>query len=393
MESIIESLAQQPLTPMSLKALYKFGDNPSLEVFLKSAQFLHRELPVRFAQRIVMLQNLPHGLGDHQPIVKLWKWYARIIHEMLEMPKPDNNQRLHRFTCLVASINLDFLSMPIAVAKGMLEWRQHNGFDRVKWQDIDEALDRVFMRRLASTFLIDHYVAAESHRPDFAGVIQKHCSPVEVAEHAAKNVELLVRQALGCCPEIFVLGSKSQTFTYVPDHLFFILNELLKNSCRAVIEQHANLGMGLPPIKVIISRGEEDIAIKIEDEGGGMRRSDMDYIWSYNFSTAETPIEVRNAVLDQEKFGSLRCERSSLFGYGMGLPHSRLHARYFGGDLHLESMEGYGTDAYVHIPCLGVKAENLDSDFVQSSMLESRNGYYTGTKDGKSAAEIFEAGL
>ncbi|CAM9885432.1 unnamed protein product, partial [Phaeothamnion confervicola] len=33
-----------------------------------------------------------------------------------------------------------------------------------------------------------------------------------------------------------------------------------------------------------------------------------------------------------------------LAGYGVGLPLSRVYARYFGGDLVLLSMEGFGTD-------------------------------------------------
>lgn len=38
-----------------------------------------------------------------------------------------------------------------------------------------------------------------------------------------------------------------------------------------------------------------------------------------------------------------------LAGYGYGLPISRLYARYFGGDLQVMSMDGYGTDAYLHL--------------------------------------------
>jgi hypothetical protein len=40
---------------------------------------------------------------------------------------------------------------------------------------------------------------------------------------------------------------------------------------------------------------------------------------------------------------------SSLEGLGYGLPISRLYARYFGGDLHVVPMEGYGADTYLHL--------------------------------------------
>ena len=42
-----------------------------------------------------------------------------------------------------------------------------------------------------------------------------------------------------------------------------------------------------------------------------------------------------------------------LAGYGVGLPLSRLYARYFGGDLQLLSMEGFGTDVFLHLNRLG----------------------------------------
>jgi len=48
-----------------------------------------------------------------------------------------------------------------------------------------------------------------------------------------------------------------------------------------------------------------------------------------------------------------------LAGYGYGLPLCRLYARYFGGELQVISMEGYGTDAYLHLSKLGTSEEPL----------------------------------
>lgn len=39
-----------------------------------------------------------------------------------------------------------------------------------------------------------------------------------------------------------------------------------------------------------------------------------------------------------------------LAGHGVGLPLSRLYARYLGGALDLVSLPGYGTHAYVNLP-------------------------------------------
>ena len=41
------------------------------------------------------------------------------------------------------------------------------------------------------------------------------------------------------------------------------------------------------------------------------------------------------------------------------LPLTRRYARYFGGDLNIMSMEGYGTDAFLHLSRLGNKDEPL----------------------------------
>lgn len=101
--------------------------------------------------------------------------------------------------------------------------------------------------------------------------------------------------------------------------------------------------------------GGEDVTIKVSDEGGGIPRSGLHRIWTYMYTTAELSVleEIDTSGADELDTPAV------LAGYGYGLPLSRLYARYFGGDLQILSMEGYGTDAYLHINRLGNVQEPL----------------------------------
>ncbi|KAJ2423728.1 [Pyruvate dehydrogenase (acetyl-transferring)] kinase isozyme 2, partial [Coemansia sp. RSA 2524] len=140
-------------------------------------------------------------------------------------------------------------------------------------------------------------------------------------------------------------------FMYVPSHLHHMVFELLKNSLRAVIELYGDEAEKYPPIKVVVAEGNEDITIKVSDEGGGIPRSAMEQVWTYMYTTAQTPM--LDPEFNQSDF------KAPLAGFGYGLPLSRLYARYFGGDLKLISMEGYGTDAYLHLSRLSDNEEPL----------------------------------
>jgi pyruvate dehydrogenase kinase 2/3/4 len=119
---------------------------------------------------------------------------------------------------------------------------------------------------------------------------------------------------------------------------------------RATVEFHGVDKM--PPIKVVIADGEknEDVVIKISDEGGGIRRTSLPRIWSYLYTTADQKIV--EEVLNSSESGTDFSTSSPLAGLGYGLPISRAYARFFGGDLNIMSMEGYGTDGFIYLPRL-----------------------------------------
>ena len=114
--------------------------------------------------------------------------------------------------------------------------------------------------------------------------------------------------------------------------------------------QDSDQSQPMQPIRVVIVKGEEDVTIKIADRGGGIPRSKMKKVWRFAHSTAGED----ECTSD---FGVNAITGTQLRGFG--LPLARIYARYLGGELTLKSMEGYGLDAYLHLPRLGDSCENL----------------------------------
>jgi pyruvate dehydrogenase kinase 2/3/4 len=52
------------------------------------------------------------------------------------------------------------------------------------------------------------------------------------------------------------------------------------------------------------------------------------------------PIDLEQDLINNE---------APLAGLGYGLPLSRVYCQYWGGSLNLMSMEGLGTDVYIHL--------------------------------------------
>ena len=133
-----------------------------------------------------------------------------------------------------------------------------------------------------------HIALREPPREGYVGLICDGCSPAGVARAATVNARDLCEVRYSMSPEVTLHGKTELRFTYIPSHLQHMLFELLKNSLRAVVEFHGHTGR-LPPVRVVIAEGEEDVTIKVSDEGGGIPRSGIDRIWTYLYSTAEPP--------------------------------------------------------------------------------------------------------
>ncbi|EKX54366.1 hypothetical protein GUITHDRAFT_63563 [Guillardia theta CCMP2712] len=328
--------------------MYQFGasSNKSKRTLLLAAQFLHEELPVRLARRARELKRLPFGLGEMVSIKGVRKLYERSFFRIRRFPKPSTTELEERFTEMLDDIKTEHNSVQANIARGLQvsDWSDVSRFLLVPF-DFGQFLDRFYLSRVGVRVLIGQHIMLHHPQEGFIGIIQKECVPSVVCEHAIEDARAICEMSYGISPEVILEGNLGLKLSYIPEHLHYIFFELIKNSMRAVTERFRDKPEKMEPITVVFAEGSEDIAIKISDKGGGIPRSGMDRLWTYTFTTAGNTLE---------KLQQLNTPgRPIMAGFAHGLPLSRIHARAFGGDLHVMSMQGHGTDVYIHLCKLG----------------------------------------
>lgn len=279
--------------------------------------------------------------------------YVNSFRDLRNFPEVENNGLELEFTNMLHQVKKRHNDVVPTMALGIRELKKDLGpkMGRDDVPEIHQFLDRFYMSRIGIRMLIGQHVALHlpQQPPSFVGLISTKASPLETVRNAIEDAQMVCRRSYGDAPDVLVYGDPKFTFAYVPTHLHHMLFELVKNSLRAVQERFMNTNQESPPIRVVVADGLEDVTVKISDEGGGIPRSGISKIWSYLYSTANSPSDS----------GCSQDLPPAMAGYGFGLPISRLYARYFGGDLQIMSMEGYGTDAYLHLTRLGNVQEPL----------------------------------
>lgn len=380
-DKALDIYAGYHLRSVTLQQLTDFGKHMNFDIACKSTNFVQQELCVRLAHIVKELDSLPGLLLNMKPVQQVKEWYIISFKELLQFPPLDSlkggeNERIehmNKFNNLLDRILARHAPVVMTIAQGILEVKKKHGR---KYMDlpIRYFLDRIYMSRIGIRLLIgqhtevykefqqkgDNANTSKERDNSLIGLVDENCQVKEILEDAYHNAAFLCRQYYNVAPEMKVYyPTEIQGFTYIPSHLYHILFELLKNSMRAIVEFHEDSDE-LPVIKAVIVKGTEDITIKISDEGGGIPRSDLVNANSYLYSSAVAP------ELDDDMRSDIN--HAPLAGFGYGLPLSRLYARYLGGDLQIISLEGYGTDAYVHVKATATESSEILPTFSSSAI-------------------------
>jgi pyruvate dehydrogenase kinase 2/3/4 len=222
---------------------------------------------------------------------------------------------------------------------------------------------------------------------EFVGEVFLKCNAKEVIERCGREIQSLAHGAYGpgtTIPEIKIEGHLEATFPYILSHLEYIIGELLRNSIQAVVERQEIQASPStpPPIEITICEAPQHVIIRVSDQGGGIPREILPHLWSFSKGPRSQKrlenlhhVPKMAATLQEIKMPSdsgaphshstHSSSLSSLAGrppnlrLGMGLPLSRIYAEYWAGSLELQSLRGYGVDAFLQISKLGNKNEQL----------------------------------
>ncbi|KAF8919491.1 atypical/PDHK/BCKDK protein kinase [Mucidula mucida] len=377
--------AGSPPRPLNLSQLLSYGRPLTTESLLDSAAFALSEIPRRLAVRVRSLEALPFIVGTNPFISNTLNAYRESFRFLATYKPPQTLQENAVFAEELASLVESHANDIPTMAKGFQESSRY-----LSPTQISDFLDGAIRNRISVRLIGEQHIAL-SHalntpEANGVGIVDKTCSPSTMINLCGSFVKELCQATLGSSPIIVVNGDVDATFPYVPVHLEYILTEILKNSFRATVEHHT--GKSLPPIVITVSpppsiSRSKFLSIRVRDQGGGISPSNMMRIFSYAFTTAGRGAEEDDsgggpyaaqyvggsaAIGDGGSgegnlFGEitgkgLQTGIGTLSGLGYGLPMSKLYAKYFGGTLELKSLEGWGSDVYIKLRCLG---EAVDS--------------------------------
>jgi signal transduction histidine kinase len=352
------------------------------------------------------MQRLPFALISNEYLCAVYEQYYKAFDRFRKFPQVNTLEENDQFCEMLTELLEEHLSVIPKLVMGAIECSQQEIID-------SERLDTFMSSMLRSR--ISRRVIAEQHLsltntfkagkrntdldPDYIGEVFLQCKAGDVVEDASKHAIDQIQEMYpdSEMPEVIIEGASDATFPYIKSHLDYIVGEILRNSVEATVTMfHKNKHMYRhpPPILVSIASSPQHVFIRFSDQGGGIDPEILKHIWSFakgpgsagrlqtfrevhtlaGLSTEVKTHSERSKPITVDIFpgqevphkGSLEPLTTRLpnVKLGMGLPLSKVYAEYWDGALEVHSLDGYGTDVFFKISCLGNQAERLQLDRV-----------------------------
>ncbi|KAJ1905819.1 [Pyruvate dehydrogenase (acetyl-transferring)] kinase 2, mitochondrial [Tieghemiomyces parasiticus] len=405
----------QPSRKITLRQLVVFGRHVTEERLLLSANYVRTELPIRLARRIRDFQHLPFIVGANPYLAEVYDLYWQAFEDFRRFPEIKTLEDNHRFVEGLRARLRDHLVVIPKLAIGINECAEH-----MTRRTTNHFMNVVLRSRISRRVLAEQHIALTQHyelvnglggrwptadedenlegfqgeydaecattlspqSSSAVGIVHTNCSALDIVERCSARCRSAFRQAYDTriTPSILVGGSLGAQFTYIPDHIEYVIYELLKNAMRTVMDSHAHVvpastagateGNGsrattgpnpYPPIQVTLCEGPATLVFRISDQGGGVPATAREHIWDFGHGKRGELANLYQVSRMAAKLNDPMQSTSPLTHFGIGLPMSRVYVNYWGGRIEIHTMDGFGTDVYVHIPKLGNQHEHIET--------------------------------
>ena len=339
--SLLKNFYIKTPTSIQVNMLKMYNKSNSKSFLIQQSNFLKKELPIRLSHRVLNLIKLPYGLPNVKEIKDITNLYIDSFDEIVNFENINCMNSVEKFTKLLCDIKYKHTDLEFSMSKGI---QNIDNYDLVDLNILNKELDNFFLSRLGIRTLINHQIGLIEHG---SGVI-KECNINNIIQKCCNDLDYMTSRIYteNVSDYIKISGNTELKINYIPEHIHYIIMEILKN---AVIASYDISQETFDDININFTEGKHFIIIKISDRGKSFSKSKLNEIFSYSYSTY--PVD----ITDEYEVGNIPI----IGGLGFGLPMSKIYCKYFNGDLIICPMENYGTDVYIYINKLGNNKEVL----------------------------------
>ncbi|CCD16547.1 unnamed protein product [Trypanosoma congolense IL3000] len=363
--------AVQKVQPLALSNMLRIQTHEDL---YSHARIVRREYLVRVAKRARALSHAPVGLSQMRSIQELRRWYEWSFHDVKSIKAPVDTESALKFDTLLRRVLLRHYNVSALLSEGMHElgrrqrWSEHSSSDEVlseAFEEMQQFFVEFCMGRVRLRFIAGNYVQLSTkilnvqpkdyekltapmyfgHDPDtFVGQICQRCSLVTLVECAIRSAKL-------CNNDINILlrvsADPDTTFPGIPYITYDILCALIDDAIQANILRSEKYGVPFTPVIVTVAqrKGSEQFSVRVSDTAGGLPLHIARHVLKYWFTYKCTDDMLKHA--------------KTWIHSPIRLPYAYCAARVLGGDISVVSVDGYGTDRFLHLPAEGMKGVHI----------------------------------
>ena len=314
---------------------------------------IYKETPIRLANRVTDLNNLPFGLSKNHSINKIRTWYLTSFLELTEIKEPQNETDILKFKSIINNIYNRHSTTLVTISKGIYELKKDNKINDIEAPMIQTFLNRFYKNRAEIRILLEQYLSLFENNNDekYFGIINLKSDPYKIVNDIISDLQFIInKNGIDVILDdiIKVHNNVNIKIPCMENYLYYVIFELLKNSTQAVLDKSAIETNYKPSINVNIKSIDNDyILITIQDNGIGIKEKNMEKIWYYSFSTS---LFDTNNIIEESDFNTI----SPLSGFGYGLPISEIYINFLNSsknNIKINSVYKKGTTVYLYVKC------------------------------------------